>query len=131
MILKRKKKMSDLYSASELKERLKNNDNRGTSQPYLLLLQEKRTYAAHDEFDSGDVEDKWVEFYTGSFLHANSKKDLVDALKEHYDNESVPAKAVESIRKIREGHYWQTENVFLTDLGYEEHKEVNGHNLGT
>jgi len=122
--------MSELYTAQELRERISTNDNRATAKPYLLLLQEKVKYAAHDEFDSGGVEDVYVEFYSEDHLKAATKKELVCRLTEYYDDDlDSLAKAIKSIMHMREGHYWETENVFLTDKGYEDHKKVNGHNL--
>jgi hypothetical protein len=118
--------MKKLFTATELKERIKNNDNRATAMPYLLLLQTKERYIAHDEYDSGNVKDIWVEHFTGDYLWSESRDALIALLKTlETDTEEI----IKSIQHHREGCFWRTDNVFLTDEGYKDHKTVNGHNL--
>jgi len=119
--------MSEIYTAQELKDRLLSNDNRATAKPYLLLLQEKRTYIAHDEYDCGGVEDKFVEHYTGDYHTTDTKKEMINFFIDN--GYELTSKILKNIKAYREGYYWETENVFLTDKGYEDHKKVNGHNL--
>ena len=122
--------MSNIYTAQELKKRIESNDNRCTAMPYLLLLQEKQTYIAHDDY-AYDYEEKWVEHYSGDCLTADTREELILKLKENYCDEwDDLSKEVESkIESFKEGHYWKTENVFLTDKGYQDHLKENSHNL--
>ena len=110
----------------DLKKRIESNNSRGTAQPYLLLLQERRTYVAHDEYNSS-TDTRFVEHLTGDCLQANTKDELVQALTESgYDKKEIQ----ESIIEFQEGEYWETTNVFLTDKGYEDHLRRNAHNIG-
>lgn len=120
--------MNDVYSAQELKERIENNDNRATAKPYLLLLQRASQRVCHDEFDHGYDRVVYVEQYSGDYGQYDTLEELRKSFREYYDDED----------KLLEEKHWRefkieetyiTENVFLTDKGYEEHKEVNGHNL--
>jgi hypothetical protein len=124
--------MSKFYTAKELKERMNSNDNRCTAKPYLLLLQKKVKYVAHDEYDNGNTEDVWVEYYTGDYMEADSKEELIDCFVENgycNDDGTLDKEILESIEKVRYSYFWETQNVFLTDKGYQDHLDVNKHNL--
>lgn len=112
-----------------LKERIESNDNRGTAQPYLLLLQIKKTYIAHDDYGD-DTKTRWVEQYTGDYVTADTEKELKEIIRGwHHDEEYVDFDPYQ-ITKYQEGYFWETVNVFFTDEGYREHMKINGHNIG-
>lgn len=113
----------------QLAERVIHNDNRCTAQPYLLLLQEKRTYAAHPEYGT-DTEQVWVETVYGNYKRFTSESEMIEWFKEYEgDPEFEPAEGIH-YETYREGYYWETTNVFFTDKGYQDHLELNAHNLG-
>ena len=122
--------MSDVFTAKELKERIEKNDRRCTAEPYLLLLQEKETYVAHDDY-AYPYEDKWVEEYTGDYHVESSREALIDYFKESYGDEydDISKELEGKIKPFKEGYHWNTVNVFLTDEGYKDHKKMNSHNL--
>lgn len=108
---------------------IESQDNRGTAKPMLILLQVKKEYVAHDEFNhctdevlvervSGDyirfkTEAELLEWWNQDMMYGDHLKEVVEG--EHFD-------------RFQMGHYWETENVFFTDKGYEEHMAQNAHN---
>jgi hypothetical protein len=126
-------RVSNVYTAQELKERIVNNDNRSTAMPYLLLLEEKEKYVASDEYDSGNVEDMFVENYTGDYQVEKTKEELIEyfEMNGYFEDEddSKKQEIINSITPFRQGYNWRTRNVFLTDMGYQDHLDVNAHNL--
>lgn len=113
----------------DFKKRIKENDNRCTAFPYLLLLQVKRTYVAHPEYHHNG-EEVWVEQYSGDYVRAESKEALMEEIRQWYDEGEEIDWEKYRIEKFYEGYYWETINVFLTDEGYQEHLKINAHNLG-
>lgn len=114
------------FTARELKERLKNNDNRATARPYLLLLRNKRKIIVDGDFSG---EKRWVENTSGDFHTADTKEELIKKIKSwHEDDEEFRIKDY-SITSFYEDIFEETINVFLTDQGYKDHLKVNGHNL--
>jgi len=125
--------MSELLSARELKARIKENDTRSTSLPYLLLLQEKEKYVAKEDY-AFNTETVFVERnYDDTPLSAPSLEQLVEKYNENVEEED--ALPLEKWVKgkhydiLEMGHSWSTCNVFLTDKGYEDHLRANKHNL--
>lgn len=119
--------MSNLYTAKELKERISKNDNRCTASPYLLLLREKTEVVVHEDFYYNGQ--KWVEHLTGDYLTNEKREALVSDLLEYgYDKSEIEKKG--SIEEYFYREVNETRNVFLTDEGYKDHLEANGHNLG-
>lgn len=129
--------MSKLLTARELKKRITENDNRCTARPYALLLRSKIPYTVNPEYESGRME--WVEHSTGDYLRFPSKNAAIKHFREIYE-ESHGANdgcvtdddivKYYNIKCHSMGTHFVTENVFLTDAGYEDHKKCNGHNLG-
>lgn len=112
----------------DLKGRIEANDNRGTAEPYLLLLQEKRTYIGHEEYGHhGKI--KYVEQYTGDYVTADTKEELEKEILSWFDEDEKPDLKKYNIKRFWEGYYWETTNVFLTDQGYQDHLKLNKHNL--
>lgn len=129
--------MRKLLTARELKKRLSENDNRCTARPYALLLRSKVPYTANPEYESGRME--WVEHRTGDYLRFPTKKAAIEHFIEEYQDYHGTNDGVNNDDAIVKyynikchvmGTHFVTENVFLTDAGYEDHKRCNGHNLG-
>lgn len=115
--------MSEL-TFQELKKRIAENDNRFTAIPYLLLLQERKEYVAHDEYN-WNARTEYV-FNENSEFHSENKYELVkELLRYGYSKEIIK----DGITEYQMGYYWNTVNVFLTDKGYEDHMKQNGHNI--
>lgn len=113
----------------ELKSRIQQNDNRCTALPYLLLLQEKRKYIAHPEY-AHDAETIYVEHLTGDYHRESSEEAMKAWGRSYYGEDHEELELDKDYEKFQEGYYWHTVNVFLTDKGYEEHMELNRHNIG-
>lgn len=114
--------MSLYFTAQELKERIDSNDNRCTAKPYLLLLQESvEVVVPEDMVHDGDC---WVETVSGDYLRFENEEEVKQWLKE---NDYKCLKSNYQHYFYRELH--ETQNVFLTDKGYQDHLNVNSHNL--
>ena len=118
--------MSNIYTAQELKERIESNDNRGTAMPYLLFLQERRELVAANDY--GDSY-KWVENITGDFCTFNTKEEAKAFLRNDYLDDDECEFDGNDIQKYAYHEIWETQNVFLTDKGYQDHLKENSHNL--
>lgn len=117
----------DLLSAKELKERIDNNDNRGTAKPYLLLLQRKEEVIANCEFRYDGI--KYVENVSGDFTTYESRSAAEKDLRENYYNDPEHIFKKGDIERYYYIETHVTENVFLTDVGYQDHMKENGHNI--
>jgi hypothetical protein len=129
-----------LYTARELRERIDTNDNRCTAKPYALLLREKRVYIADKEYCDNM---RWVEHYTGDCATFDSKEDAISYFRddisdwcdefEGMEGEELDDAIVDKfkIESFAEGEYSETVNVFLTDKGYQDHMNENGHNISS
>jgi hypothetical protein len=114
---------------SELRNNLKTQDNRSTAKPIFFLLQEKRTYVCHEEYDSGYEEDIWVERLSGDYCRFKSQADVISWLKENYPEHTGQVQGIHW-DTFKMGCYWNTVNVFFTEEGYKQHLLLNEHNLG-
>jgi hypothetical protein len=119
--------MSEFYTASELLERINNNDNRCTAKPYLLLLRRKMEKVVDGDYGG---EKSYVENITGDYISRDTREELVNYLKEDYFGDENWQPDYSDITEIYVDEYDDTVNVFLTDEGYREHLNVNKHNLG-
>jgi len=122
--------MSDLLTAKELLNRIKENDNRCTASPYLLLLQEKEFHIIEDGYGN-DVETKYIENITGDYCQFDSIGELKDFINDGLEDDEKYGELIEDehYRKHSVGYSWVTKNVFLTDKGYQDHLDQNRHNL--
>lgn len=116
--------MSEL-SFKELKERIDKNDNRSTAKPYLLLLQVREKYVAHDDY-SHNTETVHIHHLYGDVTESESKYEMV---KDLFRNGYSKGEIENSIETLEVGFHWRTENIFLTDKGYQDHMELNSHNI--
>lgn len=120
--------MKKYFSAKELKERIKSNDNRYTAQPYLLLLNQKRDTVGHPDYNYTRI--SYIEQVSGEYCEFETYEKAKEWLKTEY-YECFDEEYKESdIQKIYINEVDQTVNVFLTDKGYKDHLQQNKHNLG-
>ena len=113
----------------DLAKRIKENDNRCTAMPYLILLQVKRTYVGDEDY-SHDGQVQYVEHYSGNYARADTEEELKKEIKSWHDEDEEIDFEKYDITRHWQGFYWDTVNVFLTDKGYKEHLQQNRHNLG-
>ncbi len=107
--------------------RIETQDNRGTASPLLYLLQRKIEYVAHPEYHHQTE----TIFYHPEMEGRNCE--TLDEAKQWlveygYEGEKLD-KEIENIEEFQMGHYWETDQAFLTEHGLNRHKELNGHNL--
>lgn len=116
--------MSTFFTAQELKERIDNNDNRCTAKPYLLLLQEKN-YMYSSDGDYGGEEVFFLKYEEDDPREFSSLDELKDYFRSEYMDQGVKFQ----YKRLWKREYYDTNNVFLTDKGYEDHLAINKHNL--
>lgn len=103
-------------------------DNRITAGPIQFLLQQKREYVAHDEYNH-----QTETIYRHHDMESTSCKTYEEAvqwLKEYGYKDDKLEKEIEHIEKFEMGHYWETSQSFMTEQGVKRHLELNRHNLG-
>ena len=131
----------------ELSHEMKTQDNRGTAQPYCLMLQEEVERPVPDDMGS-NVLIRWNDesYYNHSF------KELKEEMLEYYENNSEILASVKKsdsfLNLIRNMRFrlsspdfytvdYNTDhevvsnsaNFFLTEKAYNEHIKANKHNL--
>lgn len=115
----------------DLKSRVLENDNRFTALPYLLLLQEKVKYVTKEGYGN-NTKKVYVELISHDYVEFDTIKDLREWINDGVETYDQLSDVIEG--KHYEEHYmdyyWKTVNVFLTDIGVEEHLDKNRHNLG-
>lgn len=117
--------MGEFFTAKELKERIEANDSRATAMPYLLLLRDKRPVVVDGDYGG---ERMYVENLTGDYMTGETRRELEKRLKDHgYDFDDITEHG--AITEFYQDYKDETINVFLTDQGYKDHIEANGHNL--
>lgn len=102
-------------------------DNRITAKPIQFLLQTRREYVAHDEYNHQTE----TVFHHHSFEGHSSKTydEAVARLIDYgYEGDELE-KEKQDIEEFQMGHYWETSQAFLTEAGLKRHIEINGHNL--
>lgn len=111
----------------EIAKDILTQDNRATAKPVIFLLQIKKWFYANDPDFGGEevfqiTDDDSYEIYT-SLVDLQKAWNEWHGLEKKFNHKT-------SYRRLYRKHYWETENVFFTEKGYEEHKRLNGHNLG-
>lgn len=101
-------------------------DNAGTAQPLQVLLQVKREYVAHEEYNH-----RTEIVYHHPEMEGRSASSHVEAiqwLKDYgYEGKELQ-KEIGNIEEFHMGHYWDTEQMFFTHSGYKRHMDLNIHN---
>lgn len=107
-------------------------DNRGTASPMLILLQVRKEYVGHPDY-THQGEEEIVEQVSGDYRRFKTEDELLKWWNEGLDEDDLVKEVDDLVEgkdydKFTMGYYWETENVFFTDKGYEEHMKINGHN---
>lgn len=106
--------------------RIDTQNSRATAQPFLHLMRVKRQqFVPHSAYGDGgwwreslgDCDAPFVEAATEELAWLEMKA------KFGYEDEEQPR-----LDQFDEIHWWETENVFLSEEGYKRHMELNSHN---
>lgn len=112
---------------TEFLNRVDTQDRRATAHPIQFLLQRKREYVAHPEYNHQT--DTVYRHPMMESTNCNTHEEAVAWLKDYgYEDERLE-KEIEQIEKFEIGHYWETDQAFFTEHGVKQHLELNGHNL--
>lgn len=108
-------------------KRIDTQDSRGTSRPILYLLQQKREYVAHPEYNyTTETVFRHPDMESASCKSLDAAKNwLIDSgfVGKNLERE------IDRIEEFQMGHYWETAQAFFTEEGVKRHIELNGHNL--
>jgi hypothetical protein len=103
-------------------------DNRATASPIQFLLQTKKEYVSHPDYGH-----RTRRIWRHPEMESNSCESFDEAVQwlvdYGYEGDKLE-KEKESIEEFCMGHYWETQQCFLTKKGVEEHVRLNRHNLG-
>lgn len=107
--------------------KIDSQDRRATAHPVQFLLQQRREYVAHDEYNHQT--DTIYRHHEMESTQCKTHEEAVTWLKEYgYEGEKLE-KEIENIEKFEMGHYWETNQAFFTEDGVKQHVALNGHNL--
>lgn len=135
----------------ELNRRISTQDNRATAKPYFFVIRTEKWRVAHSEFHSGTTRDVWVDFNGDptTFLSQeeavewycdNHRKvehpgpygdadDIAAFIRAEEELKSEAMAWFELLPRYVEEMYFEENNAFLTEEGYNEHMTLNGHNV--
>jgi len=111
----------------DLMTKIGNQDNRGTAFPYFYIMRQPRWRVIPEGYGYGET--KHI-FYDSECCREHETKE--DYIKECIE-EGIPAKeAYMKAEELQEGwleQYYEEDNMFLTEEGYNKHLKLNRHNL--
>src|SRR5690606_37299025 len=103
---------------------IETQDNRATGMPYYYVVKGHRQYAAPEGMGDRTVYVDWQDDPSSYY----SREEFVKSMKElGYSDEEIERRW-EKISTYGEYDVPVEENVFLTEKGFRQHMELNGHN---
>ena len=112
----------------EFLNRIDTQDRRATAHPVQFLLQRKREYVAHPEYNHKT--DTIYRHHEMESTKCKTHAEAVEWLKEFgYEGDKLEEE-IGHIEEFQMGHHWETDQAFFTEEGVKQHIELNGHNLG-
>lgn len=111
----------------EFLNRVDSQDNRMNAKPILFLLQERREYVAHPEYNH-QTETFW-HHHSMEGRQAKSHEEAEEMLIAYGYDKEEHAGEFELIEEFQMGHYWETKQAFFTEEGLKRHIDLNGHNI--
>ena len=121
------KKAEAIKWFTEFIQVIDSQDRRATAHPVQFLLQRKREYIAHDEYNHGT--ETVFRHHEMESTKCKTFDEAVEWLKEYGYKGDKLKNEIEHIEKFELGHYWETDQAFFTEKGVKQHIELNGHNL--
>ena len=128
--------MNKLEAIAHLKEFIKKidtQDTRCTAKPYFYVIRTEKWRVAHGEYHSGKTKQVWVDT-TGEddYREWKSPKEYgADLIRNcGYSAKEARAAIEHGLQEFTMEAYYDDDNVFFTEEGYNEHVRLNGHNLG-
>jgi hypothetical protein len=125
-------KQQAMQFLSELIDRINEQDNRCTAKPYFYVIKTKRYRLTERGYAHGDsYECKYDHDMGAEYKREEEDKYIENCIEAGYCDTREEAKERWDNLEIHEMEEYDTEdNVFLTEHGYNQHVELNGHNLG-
>jgi len=122
---------------TSLIETMNTQDNHATAAPYFYVIRKEKWRVAHEDYTSGETRQVWVDREDGEAQAFYSKEEYLEWFKEFYENDfkneyELEINAENSFRKLEEfkqEQYFEEDNVFFTEQGYQDHLRINGHNI--
>lgn len=112
-------------NAYDVAKGIMTQNNRGTADPYIIVLQEKIEVATAD--GNGDR----LKYYHHEFESAyNSKEEFREACRSNGYSKEDFRKMLDELQTYEVKDVWEDRNWFFTDEGYNQHLDLNRHNYG-
>lgn len=112
---------------SNLLKRMETQDNRATASPVLFLLQTPKEVVADSDYSYDKVVYYHSVFEDRGF---ETREEAKQYLREYGYKDKELEEEIKNITALFIKKEWQTQNVFLTEEGYNRHLALNRHNYG-
>lgn len=116
----------------ELAQRINAQDNRATAKPYFFVITKERWRVAHEDYANEQTKRVWVDTSGEDEYHEwSSKSECIENLvNDGMRRDEAEDLVEERLTEFTMEKYEEEDNAFLTEHGFNEHVEQNGHNLG-
>lgn len=117
---------------TELIDRINKQDNRGTANPYFYVIHTKKWRLAKDGYSNGEsYQCKYDHEMCNEYKLSEEEKYIEYCIEAGYSDTREEAKERWDDLETHEMEaYYDEDNIFLTEEGYNQHVELNSHNLG-
>ena len=105
-----------------LSREMKSQDNRATHNPYFVVKTTKRVIGMIPENSDDTI---WIDMYSGDYTEYATKEEGIKDLK---DSGHGVIDAEDFLEEFGVMEVEESMNFFLTERGYNQHMELNGHN---
>jgi hypothetical protein len=112
----------------DLANRMIAQDNRATAFPYFYVIRQPRWRPTPEGYGYGET--KHIFFDSEGQREYSTKEDYIkDLIEEGISAKEAHMKAEDELQELYVEQYFDEDNIFLTEEGYERHLKLNRHNL--
>jgi len=116
---------SDFDFITDLANEIKNQDNRSTALPYYYVVKCVNDVPAPE--GNGQFT-KYVDMESGDYQTYDSREECKEQLIKDGCFEDEAEATAKKLERLEFAESFQEENIFLTERGFNQHMELNGHN---
>ena len=116
---------SDYDFLTSLADEIRRQDNRATGAPYYYVVKCMNEVQAPE---GNGLYTKYVDMQSGDYQIYDSREECKKELMRDGGFEDDADKTANALERHEFTEAFTEENIFLTERGYNEHMELNGHN---
>jgi len=116
---------SDYDFLMDLSNEIKKQDNRSTGAPYYYVVKCVNEVQAPE---GNGLYTKYVDMQSGDYQTYDSREECKNQLIKDGWFEDEAEKTAENLERHEFAEAFTEKNIFLTERGYKEHLDLNGHN---